>query len=498
MTKYLLVCLKSPSKKLEIHLTCGCLILSHKQLRINRINKLLKSFWNPLNLDSNKSKIKMKIAFIIYFLKILVKRPDIVLNTKNKYFKISWKEVSSDHKHTLRIDNLKFWISNGTLLLGFNFPLLNHENALDGIRNIDYDAYIFTGDEPTKVSDFLVILSNSLHNLELNLSCEDNYIDTWNATKFYKIKNGRIRHGTLAINAEGNFAITHQRVKLDKSETKEVFVGSYFINDEMSISTFKASRFEKHPGIAVFIPYSSNLYHFLLESLRTLIYCQQNKIDFDHLVISSDISRNFLLILNSLYPNKNILMQDSEVEFQFDAILVHQYDNPYANRLKAFSKNSQSDFLLTDENRCLQHLRFKLKLDTVIGDKLKVFSIRPKFASRGFVQSINLTRFASKLDLKYVDLACIDFIELVLVLQQSSLFICESGAGILNCIFLPDHSQLLEIVYGNGNSWECVAGALNIHYSQIQVNSLQFRFFAKWLDVYFFPKNNLKKYLNKV
>ena len=495
MKKYLFVCLKTPSKKLEIHLTCGCLILSQKQLRIKRINKLLISFWNPLNLDSNRSKIKMRIAFIVYFLKILVKRPDFVLNTKIRYFKVSWEEVSSDHKHTLRIDNLKFWISNGTLLLGFDFPLLNHENALDGIRNIDYDAYIFTGDEPTKVSDFLEVLSSSLQNLQLNLPDEDNYIDKWNATKFYKIKNGLIRHGTLAINAQG-FAITHQRVQLNESETKKNFVGSYFINNEMSISTFKASRFEKHPGIAVFIPYSSNLYHFLLESLRTLIYCQQNEIDFDHLVISSDISKNFLLILNSLQPNLNILMQDPEVEFQFDAILVHQYDNPYANRLNAFSKNSQSDFLLTDENRCLQYLRNKLQLEPVIGDKLNLLSIRPKFASRGFIQSINLIRFASKWDLKYIDLGCVDFIQLVGVLQQTNLFICESGAGILNCIFLPDHSQLLEISYGNGDSWECVAGALNLQYSKIQINSLQYRFFAKWLDVYFFPKNSLEKHLS--
>jgi len=497
MKKYLFVCLKAPSKKIDIHLTCGCLILSQKQLRVKRINKLVKSFWNPLNLDSSSSKIKKRISFIIYFLKILVKRPDIIMNTKNKYFKVSWQEVSSDHKHTLKIENIKFWTSNGTLLQGFKFPLLNHENALDAIRNIDYNAYIFTRNEPTKVSDFLENLSSSLENLQSNLSSEDNYIDKWNSTKFYKIKNGRIRHGTLAINAEGNFAITHQRVQLNESKIIKNFVGSYFINDEMSISTFKASRFEKHPGIAVFIPYSSNLYHFLLESLRTFIYCQQNEIYFDHLVISSDISNNFLLILNRLHPNLNILMQDSEVEFQFDTILVHQYDNPYANRLNAFSSNSKFNFLHTDENRCLQHLRIKLKLDPVIGDKLNLLSIRPKFASRGFIQSSYLTKFVSKWNLRYIDLNFIDFFELVRAFRQTNLFICESGAGILNCIFLPDQSQLLEISYGNGTSWESVARALNLQYSQIQINSLQYIFFAKWLDVYCFPKNSLEKYLSQ-
>lgn len=455
----------------DFKLQCGCQLVEIKANRVEQAKSFIDSIRTPLIRDHANVKLDSLKKFV-FFLKLIVKRPDFFNFNKirQKSFKLPIK--ANSHLHELHFEN--FWVSDELSQFGFANIMDPLENSLNAVRRKIYRGYLFMSNtEGNNYCNQSTKYSIDLTNFSSEALPQKYFLGKWAHTSFFEIVNAESLFGLCALNQKSNSIYF-----FNLSDHSNLF-SQHLLNRPKSVKYFN--------GRAVLVAFSNNYYHFLAEGLQPLIFCIQNRIDFSYIIVREDAPQNFIDILNILAPGKLIVRQKPEERYSFSKLVMAQTVSTFAQIRDAFRPSADISFSDFDEYQVLKFCRdFFSILEEEATEKILI-SNRKKEESRGFL-FFWVLKFTSKFfNFTVTDLAFSRFEHLLYELKRTKIFICESGAGMLNFIFLPSNSIVIEVQYGNGESWEPILRNFPQRYYPISISRFQYSLWGKWLDVFIYP-----------
>ena len=476
---------QNPIAELQFEPNCSCDVRKISVKRISHFSSFIDSIRDPL-LASRKSIKKDFLSKIIFFIKVLLKRPDLF--TPYKFFQKSYLITNPDgfHQHVLTSQN--YWTSESLNVYGFHKPLDRHDHALSAVRNLKFTGYVF---EPSNSKFREDSHKKKENNKEMVFQRSDipqkYFVGEWHSTKFFEIAAGSTVNGTHALSPDSNLQYPCGSLSLQIEITPVVgdFHGSNL-------------RLKRFAGRGILLAFSNNLYHFLCEGIQPLIYCLENHIQFESIVIHRNTPQNFISLLRKICPDKTFLLQDESEIFEFAQLLVARTSRTFASLDKAFTKNNSSDFSKSDEFKALVFCRRYFSEILPAKSSPPIISIRDRVESRGFLNAKFLSTLSKIAGFDFIDLKTTEFEILLYKLRSTEIFVCESGAGILNFLFLPEGAEFIEVTYGNGDSWAGVLDKFDIKYHSVQLSRIQYLAWGKWLDVYIFPTARILFLVRKI
>ena len=487
MTRYLQVDLLAKNFTLDsfFEFHCGCEVHEIHVNRFAHFSSFIDSIRNPL-LSDRKSGIKNLVSKMIFTLKILIKRPDLLNPYKMNQKSYLLMGFGEDHEHTFPKDD--FWISENLDVFGYSQPLDRHDHALSAVRDSSIQGFMFQHKvkeafekSSEKSDDF-----KSEHLSHVSIPQKFS-IGEWKSTSFFQFEGATTFSGLYASCSTLDYVYTCGYIDL-RTEV---------LAKKPNFNLFPENLI-KIEGGAVLLAFSRNLYHFICEGIRPLIYCLENNINFELIILRSDTPLNFVNILRSICPEKEILLQDKSDIFHVDRLVVAQSFKSFASLEGSFGHLSSIDFSEWDEFRTLSFCRNFFSVDLPDKKGSPLISVRSKTESRGFINANFLQMLLRMKSFPSIDFAQIEFENLRKELNSTGVLVCEAGAGIINFIFLPRNAHLIEINYGNGESWEGILRHFDVRYHSVRIFKIQYGLWGKRFDIYFYPTTRLLVFLNRI
>lgn len=463
-----------PDPKQFITLECTCSITivrkSDRQVLLFLVDSLRRNLPR-----TEKNKIRETMSKLIFFWKILLKRPDLVFSRNMSFYELQFHADGKEHEHKLKHPHV--WLSPELSEIGFPLIPDKHDHSLGALRCAGIQAYII----PKK--NIISEKHESTDEVSLNrnyflpsMAPRQSLIHEWGQTSFFSLKNAKVVHGMFTVDLEARI---YYRPNLSFAKELKAEGNRIFLR---GIQTTK-----RYAGTAVLVSTGRNLYHFIAEALRTVVFCVETGRNFDYIVVRSDTPVNFLEMLKMIAPEAKVILQETTGVIEFDNLIFCQYESTFADHGMMTKNESKCTFLDLDEYRSIMFCRQIFKPQDRTRDSVVSISIREKSQSRGFLNTSIATSIFKLFGFETLNFSSISLDQIQSQLSRSKYLVCESGAGIMNFIFLGQDARIIEVAYANGDSWEKFLSHFDFSYELIQVSKLQYWVMGKFLDVYWFP-----------
>ena len=163
---------------------------------------------------------------------------------------------------------------------------------------------------------------------------------------------------------------------------------------------------------------------------------------------------------------------------------------------KVFSEYSLEELKLTDEWRVWSWIRDFFQVDVLNNET--TYLQRGKSESRGIINSNSLQRFLINNNVTVLNTSKEDFSSQLLRFRNTKLVCSTSGASLVNLIFMPADSTLLEITYPFGHSWKFLADLCGIKHINYPITTIKPKKFESVFDTYYVNRKKLNSTLQKL
>jgi hypothetical protein len=474
----------------ELALNCGCEKISSRKLSFLKFYSISKDIYQALNWATDGARVQLR-SVSGTLLKTLVKRNRLFTY---KIIEFTFTPNNSCTKHTFA-GHLSCWNSTSSSKLGFPWERDTFFNSLSFFRNDFMDLYCFGGRNSIAANGQF---EKNIEVLPVRSKLNNEIIGRWKSTKFFLFDFASIIHGNVLV-YESEVVLKDFSLQSYKFP-HSMIPNSVWINP-LSVGECLIPKFNsetKLQGTHLFIDANANLYHFVAESIRVLIFALQEGLDFEGIVIRDNLPRNFYELINFIAPYKTIYKVRQGEKVSVSRIIACGFETPESQKSNFFSRSGGTEFNLSDDfipffyirNMVLNNSEIESVSERLGSNQLKkkiVFSIRPVQHSRGFFFSELVSRILKWLGATVLDLNTSSFSSSVDLIHQADYFFCESGAGVVNILFGKSDLNFIEISYGNRQNWSSFASVLKIHHEEVKVSSLFQNIFKDYLDSNPFP-----------
>ncbi len=474
----------------ELTLNCGCEKISSKKLSFLNFYSISKDVYQALNWATDGAKVQLR-SVSGTLLKTLVKRNRLFTY---KIIEFAFTPNDSCTKHTFA-GHLSCWYSTSSSKLGFPWERDTFFNSLSFFRNDFMDLYCFGGRNSIEAKRQF---EKDIDVLPVRFQLDNETIGRWKSTKFFLFDFASIIHGNVLVYES---EVVLKDISLQSYKFPHLMIPNSVWINPLSVGECLIPKFNsesKLQGTHLFIDANANLYHFVAESIRVLIFALQEGLDFEGIVIRDNLPRNFYELINFIAPHKTISKVRQGEKVTVSRIIACGFETPESQKSTFFSRSGGTEFNLSDDFIPFSYIRNMVLDNSEIGsvsehlgpNQLKkkiVFSIRPANHSRGFFLSGLVSQILKWLGATVIDLNTSSFSNSVDVIHQADYFFCESGAGVVNILFGKSGMNFVEISYGNRQNWSSLASVLKIHHEEVKVSSLFQTIFKDYLDSNPFP-----------
>jgi hypothetical protein len=486
----LLLLVKRSIRSTDLRFSCKC------KISTTRKGNFLNFFWIASRtymalswVPADEKPTALKV--LLMCLRIFIKRPGFLTYT---FLHLNFEPNPRCLMHQF-LSEFSQWNSPSAIKVGFKWERDPFNNSLAFLRESYKDVYSWTQNhynwEPT---------SPTLHyqKLQLGKLSDEEIIGTWKTTTFLEIENAFVHHGNALETDKG--IVPNDRT-IQSYCLPEMMLPSALWCESILSPTFYTpkSHLEYHlPGTYVFIDTNANLYHFVAEALRPLIFVLENSIEFDGVILRDELPRNFYEILEFLIPHKVVRQVGREETVRVERIISCQFDTPASQTSSFFPRQGDLEFQNADDGRAFKFIRMRVlasdgwtiqrKISSNEQHPEGIFvSIRPLQSSRGFLFHNRVSRRFAKSGISTIDLSRVPFRDVFESLMSAKYFVCESGAGMTNMLFASPFTTIVEVTYGSKQSWRTLAIMLDLNYFEIRISRVFQFFFRDYLDCYPFP-----------
>jgi hypothetical protein len=488
-----------------LELECNCVLrknkerFSFKAIRLALDELLLsRSFLKKFKVTPTKRTI--------FLCKLLIKRPTLI--TSALFFRQSFQLSMTGEcsQHSLVADKtVGVWYSGSAARQGFPWSYDVFLNSLAIIRNRDIQILVFGlgFDYGNTVNGSLSEKSTGMDvpsdTLKMKMSTEDLEVievPSWKNTKLLELKDAEITHGTVLSK---NSTVFVQDLDFSFQELPSHLIpNSLWYSKKNSegvlLNTPKSEFRELELDSCVFInSLTDNFYHFISESMRVIIMCIEVNIKIDNIIIRSDLPKQFYEIIQQICPNSLIIKLDKGKKVRVRRVIFTQYQLRLSLDKSLFRGMPIQHIRESDEWITWSWLRDRFLLNNATDSFYYI--PRRSHQSRGIFNSRHLEKKMNRANFQILDTENSSFENQRLNFGSARIVCCSSGASLLNIIFMPKGSTVLEICYPSGDSWEFLAKLYGIKYSKIQIRSFLPRALIESLDIYYSP---VTKILNRI
>lgn len=494
---------KRPISNLAV--ACKCVMKKSKKELGYRVIRLVLTeliLSRSFNVNYELTLIKK----IIFFCQVIIKRPALIMGAfffSQTYFLVKATDCG---EHSLLVDKKDaVWYSASAAMEGLPWAYDVFSNSLAVVRNRDIQILVFgSGNLKKNTKNGLKIqepgtMDMTVETLVLPLDETDvqlNEILTWKNTKLLELDNAEIIHGSVLS-------------KNNKVFTQDIDASFHLLPSHMTPNSlwYVASNSERYllntPSSTpealeidscVFINSSTdNFYHFMSESIRVLIMARQANIDVSNIVIRSKLPRQFYEIIREIFPVAVIVKMDKGKKIRANKVIFAQYKNRLSLEKSLFREMPLSVIQDSDEWKTWSWLRSEFLLDS--NPYFHLYLPRSHFQSRGIFNSKSLERKLRKEKFEIFDTEFSSFAMQRNKFNNAKIICCTTGASLLNMIFMPRGSTVLEISYPSKDSWKFLANLCELKYYNLPIRSFLPEAAIESLDVYIAP---VYKILNKI
>lgn len=489
----------------HIELDCHCYLKRARISKVSAIRSVLNEIQGTQNWRENYSpRFASRCALVG---KILIKSPGVLQGILFHLKGYLFTKLNNCRLHQINFakDSL-IWYSNSASRIGFPWSREVFINSLNVIRDPHLEVLVFSYfDKNTSLatdifSESIDVVIDKLQKkdyIEIRESEKvDNYqeINSWNNSKLFHIENTEILHGTVLLN-DGNF------ISQDRTN------GPYNIAGRMTpCSVWSDSRLRSQ-GVALISPYARNkietidsglfinasdsFYHFISESIRPLVQSLQKEIYIPKIIIRNDLPFQFYELIRFLSPKSVQILVGRGEKVLVKNLLAGVLEDRLSLTNKVFSEYSLEDLKITDEWQVWSWIR-NISKNSTLQNKV-LYLPRRKSESRGIQNSNSLEKSLSKNHVDILNTSKTDFNSQYSHFKNSKLVCSTSGASLVNMIFMPTGSTLLEITYPFGHSWKFLADLCGIQHITFPIYSIKPKQFGNALDVYYVNRNKLNE-----
>jgi hypothetical protein len=494
----------------SVVLDCDCKLNEVK----TRKSKVIRNILNDIKSTQNWSKeyspsIASRISLTV---KMLIKSPNTLkalLFDPREYIFISNNNCQA-HSVTLS-DNSSVWYSNSAARIGFPWAREVFLNSLDVIRNNKIGLLIFSFSESNDWSEKGVFdeqIQSVEEKMQKNIYIELSHltqiensqiITSWNSSKLLQLQNTEILHGTVLLSNQ-NFINQDNKngpwVIPDRMSPCSVWVDKRLKHQYETLITPYANREIMSIDSGLFINANSSFYHFISESMRPLIQALNNNIYSQTIIIRNDLPYQFYQLIRFISPKSELKLIGQGDKILVKNLLAGIIEDRLSHTNRVFSEYSVTELELTDEWRVWSWIRDFCKVASFNNEI--TYLPRSKSESRGILNSESLHKFLSKNNVSILHTSKEDFHSQLARFRNSKLVCSTSGASLVNLIFMPADSTLLEITYPVGHSWKFLADLCGIRHIRYPVTSIKPKKLESMLDTYYVSKNRLNATLQKL
>jgi len=487
----------------SVVLECNCKL---NEVKIRKI-KVIRNILNEIKSTQSWSKeyspsIASRISLTV---KMVIKSPSTLkalLFNLREYIFIVYNNCQA---HSVKLsDNSSVWYSNSAARIGFPWAREVFLNSLNVIRNHKIGLLVFSFSESNDWLGggfFNEQIQSVKEKIQRNIYVELSHFDqiensqiltSWNSSKLLQLENTEILHGTVLLSNQ-NFI---------NQDTKN---GPWVIPDRMTPCSVWVDKRLKHQYETLITPYankeiisidsglfinaSSSFYHFISESIRPLIQALHNNIYSQTIIIRKDLPYQFYQLIRFISPKSELKLIGQGDKILVKNLLAGIIEDRLSHTNKVFSEYSITELELTDEWRVWSWIRDFCKVDSFYNET--TYLPRSKSESRGILNSESLQKFLSKNNVNILHTSKEDFHSQLARFRNSKIVCSTSGASLVNLIFMPVDSTLLEITYPVGHSWKFLADLCGIKHISYPITSIKPKKLESVLDTYYVSRNKL-------
>ncbi len=488
----------------KIETDCDCLISISWTLNVNAIVRIVKEIQTTQSWR-RESRVSAASTFAMA-LKIIVKRPSLAQNLLIRLYRFTMRVTSECKIHNLRLEESKFWYSVSTSRVGFPWSLDPFINSLDSIRNLENDFLVF-GPHKKKSTDSLPaistqeinerVLNGSYQSLGFDPIRDDFQIEaSWSATKVGTLLDASILNGMVVSNHGNYFSTDSTKTPWDiPPRMTPCAIWAPQNKGENFSELVCPANFESdlYFDEGFFVSGNTNFYHFLSESLRPLVLALETGIFPKIIFVADSLPQQFYGVLELLCPNAELIKLGKGTNARINRLSTGLITDRLSRTNEVFSNYDIDSLSTTDEWRTWLYIRSLVQFSGNCDEKLYI----PRLAheSRGLLNSRKISRAVKQSRFSILNPTQLSFQTQVELISKSGVLCSTSGASLLNMIFMPRASKVLEITYPVGHSWKFLADLLELNHFTVQVSSPIPTRLENAIDSYFLSPRKLRESL---
>jgi hypothetical protein len=500
-------------ESMSIEIDCFCRL---ERVKLSKWNSF-RSVINEIQATQNWSEIYSPKFSTMCALagKILIKAPNVLRGIFWNLKTYNLVEINNCRTHKLQLTNSsQTWYSNSAARIGFPWSREVFVNSLNLIRDPHLQLLVFSYIEKKKTSkkDYFTesreVVLNKLQEKEyiaigqLQKNKGFKAINTWSGSKLLMIEESEILHGTVLL-SNGSY------VSQDNSIAPQKFLGrmtpcsiwsdSRLKSHKTNYISPKAENELKTLESGLFINASLSFYHFISESIRPLAQAIENEIPIPNIIIRNDLPPQFYDLIRILSPESTQILLDKGERLRVKKLIAGVVEDRLSLSDEVFSNYSLEKLLETDEWKLWSWIRSHSRPIFLPSETL--YLTRNRYESRGIQNSVALEDSLRKNQVAILNTAQENFSSQLSHFKNSKLVCSTSGASLVNLIFMPPGSTLIELTYPFGHSWKFLAELCGIRHEIFPVTSYKPKRLSTALDTYVVNEEKLNlriTELNKV
>jgi hypothetical protein len=444
--------------------------------------------------------------------KLLIKSPIVLTAILFQFREYTFIGSIYCQTHLIKeVGNSSIWYSNSAARIGFPWAREVFINSLDVIRNHKIGVLIFSFSEVNnslskdvfleQIQSVREKINKKIYvELDIDLPVDDNQIlASWNSSKLVKLENSVILHGTVLLS---NKKFINQDVKNTpwgipgRMSPCSVWVDERLRPQHKPLITPNTHKESRSISSGLFINANLSFYHFISESIRPLIQALQMNIHLQHIIIRNDLPIQFYQLIRSISPTSELVLIGQGEKISANNLLAGIIEDRLSHTNKVFREYSLEQLKQSDEWGVWSWIRNFFQVDELSNEI--TYLPRGKSESRGIVNSNSLQKLLINNNVGVLNTAKEDFSSQLVRFRNTKLVCSTSGASLVNLIFMPAGSSLLELTYPVGHSWKFLADLCGIKHVNYPITAIKPKKLESVFDTYYVNRKKLNATLQRL
>lgn len=251
-------------------------------------------------------------------------------------------------------------------------------------------------------------------------------------------------------------------------------------------------------GFCVFIDASENYYHFISESIRSLLIAKEKNFIIEKILVREGLPKSFYVLLKKIAFDAELIILRKGSRVTVENLLYSLIGDDFVSNNENFSVLDYGiKFKKSDDYRSWISLQKNLKVQKEGNGKRIIYLSRPYFESRGIIYNSRITELVSLYGGTTIDHEYMKNNDYYEEISEARIMLCSDGAGISNAFLMKKESTVIELG-ARFPSWKNIIDALELKYVFIPTTKKIPMKLQDIFDIRLYSKRKIKKALKDI